>query len=268
MFDKEKVIRTCLRMGVNRSIAYEIAEEVENQSYNGITTDKILDLTFSLLRNYKPHIRYFLDLRKGLSLMFSKPEFEKFVQILLASHGYIVSSNKLLTGKCTKHEVDGIAQKDNITYFVEAKHHQNYHSPTGLDESRIARAILEDITEGFEMGKNNLRINRAMIVTNTRFSEQSKIYCKCRNILQIGWSYPPKMDLQTLIENKKVYPLSCLRSLTTNTRIRLVNSGVVLIKQLMDADISKLSKKSGVSYLTLKKTVEKAKNSPFWINSF
>jgi len=137
-----------------------------------------------------------------------------------------------------------------------------------LDESRIARAILEDITEGFEMGKNNLRINRAMIVTNTRFSEQSKIYGKCRNILQIGWSYPPKMDLQTLIENKKVYPLSCLRSLTTNTRIRLVNSGVVLIKQLMDADISKLSKKSGVSYLTLKKTVEKAKNSPFRINSF
>ena len=239
IFDREKVVRTCLRMGANRNIAYAIAEDVENQIYNGITTDKILDLTLDLLRNYKPHIRNFFDLRKGLSLMFSKPEFEKFVQILLTDNGFDVSSNRLLTGKCTKHEVDGIARKDNITFFVEAKHHQNYHSPTGLDESRIARAILEDVTDGFEIGKNNLKIDRAMIVTNTRFSEQSKTYGQCRNILQIGWSYPPKMELQTLIENKKVYPLSCLKSLTKKTRIRLVNSGVVLIKQLIDANISK-----------------------------
>ncbi|MCW3997984.1 MAG: restriction endonuclease [Candidatus Bathyarchaeota archaeon] len=263
LFDREKVVRTCLRMGANRSIAYKIVGEIERQLYDGITTNKIFNLTFRLLRNYRPSIRHFLDLRKSLSLMVSKPEFEKYIQTLLSYNGYTVSSNRLLMGKCVKHEVDGIAQKNGITYFVEAKHHQNYHSPTGLDESRIARAVLEDITEGYELGKNKLRIDRAMIVTNTRFSEHAKIYGKCRNILQIGWSSPATMALQSMIEEKKAYPLSCLKGLSNSTRIRLVNSGVVLIKQLMDFNTSKLSKISGVSKSTLRKAIEKAKNYPF-----
>ena len=263
LFDREKVVRTCLKMGVNRSIAYKIVDEVEQQLYDGITTNKIFNLTFRLLRNYKPTIKHFLDLRKSLSLMDSKPEFEKFVQILLSYNGYSVSGNRLLIGKCVKHEVDGIAQKNGITYFVEAKHHQNYHSPTGLDESRIARAVLEDVIEGYELGKNKLRIDRAMIVTNTRFSEHAKIYGKCRNILQIGWSSPTKIALQNMIEEKKAHPLSCINGLKNNTRKRLVNSGVVLIKQLMDFDTSNLSKISGISISTLKKVIEKAKNYPF-----
>jgi hypothetical protein len=263
LFDREKVVRTCLRMGVNRSIAYKIVGEVEQQLYDGITTNKIFNLTFRLLRNYKPTIKHFLDLRKSLSLMVSKPEFEKFIQVLLSYNGYSVSGNRLLMGKCVKHEVDGIAQKNGITYFVEAKHHQNYHTPTGLDESRIARAVLEDITEGYELGKNKLRIDRAMIVTNTRFSEHAKIYGKCRDILQIGWSSPATTSLQSIIEEKKAHPLSCIKGLNNSTRIRLVNSGVVLIKELMDFDTSKLSKISGVSKSTLRKVIEKAKNYPF-----
>jgi len=136
-------------MGANRQIAYEIAEKVEKRLYDGISTDKILQMIFRLLRKHKPTIRYFLDLRKGLSLMSSKPEFEKFVQILLAHHGFEVSPNQIIRGKCVGHEVDAIARKDGVTYFVESKHHSNYHIPTGLDESRIARAVLEDVTEGF-----------------------------------------------------------------------------------------------------------------------
>lgn len=265
LFDREKIIRTCLRMGANRSIAEKIVREVERQLYDGMSTNKILNLTFKLLRNYKPTISHLLDLRKGLSLMVSKPEFEQFVQILLSLHGFKVSSNRLLMGKCVKHEVDGIARKNGLTYFVEAKHHQNSHSPTGLDESRIARAVFEDVTEGYTIGNNNLSIDRAMIVTNTRFSEHAKIYGECRNILQIGWSSPKKMQLQNMIEEKKAYPLSCIKGLKKNTRVRLVKSGVVLIKQLMTAEISFLSKKSGISKSTLRKIIEKAKDSPFWI---
>ena len=263
LFDKEKVVRTCLRFGATREIAYKIAEKVEQQIYNGIFTDQVFKITLKLLRDYKPTIRHILDLRKGLSLMSSKPEFEKFVQLLLSYNGFRVSGNRLLMGKCVEHEVDGIAQKDGISYFIEAKHHYNYHSPTGLDESRIARAVLEDVAEGYTLGKNNLRIDRAMIVTNTRFSEHAKIYGKCRSILQIGWSSPSGMSLQEMIEEKRAYPLSCIRGLKNNTRIKLANSGVVLVKQLLEIDVSKLSKMSCVSRSTLRNTIEKARHSPF-----
>jgi hypothetical protein len=261
LFDREKVVRTCLRMGVSRGIAEEVAREVENRLYDGIPTRKILQMTFTLLRRHKPTIRHLLDLRKGLSLMDSKPEFETFVQVLLAHNGFEVSPNTLVAGRCGTHEVDAIARKDGVTFFVEAKHHVNYHTPTGLDESRIARAILEDVMEGFELGKNSLKIDRAMIVTNTRYSEHAMHYGKCRNILQIGWNSPADLSLQNMIEEKNLYPLSCLRGLKKETKAKLVSSGIVLMKQLFEENLLTLARKTEVQKETLKQIIEKAKNS-------
>ena len=268
LFDREKVVRTCLRMGVSRGIAKEVAREVENRLYDGIPTRKILQMTFTLLRRYKPTIRHLLDLRKGLSLMDSKPEFETFVQVLLAHNGFEVTPNRLVTGRCGVHEVDAIARKEGVTYFVEAKHHVNYHTPTGLDESRIARAILEDVTEGFEHGKSSLKIDRAMIVTNTRYSEHARHYGKCRNILQIGWNSPADLSLQNMIEEKDLYPLSCLRGLKKETKAQLVGSGIVLMKQLFEEEPSMLARKTGIQKETLKQIIEKAKNSRIAANNF
>jgi hypothetical protein len=261
LFDREKVAKTCLRMGASRKIADEVAEKVENRLYDGIPTSKVLQMTFRLLRRYKPTIRHLLDLRKGLSLMDSKPEFETFVQVLLAHNGFEVTPNMLVKGRCVKHEVDAIAKKDGLTYFVEAKHHVSYHTPTGLDESRIARAILEDVTEGFELGKSDLKIDRAMIVTNTRYSEHARRYGKCRNILQIGWSSPTNLSLQNMIEEKNLYPLSCLRGVKAETKTKLVNSGIVLMKQLFEEKPSTLARRTGVQKETLKQIIEKAKTS-------
>jgi hypothetical protein len=265
LFDREKVVRTCLRMGANRRIAFEVADKVEARLYNGIPTSKVLQMIFRLLRKHKPTIRHFLDLRKGLSLMSSKPEFEKFVQILLAHHGFEVSPNQIIRGKCVGHEVDAIARKDGVTYFVESKHHSNYHTPTGLDESRIARAVLEDVTEGFVLGKSDLKIDRAMIVTNTRYSEHARRYGKCRNILQIGWSSPINLGLQNMIEEKELYPLSCLRGLKSENRMQLVNSGIVLMKQLVEEEPSKLAIETGIPREILKKIIEKAKTSTYLV---
>jgi hypothetical protein len=265
LFDREKVVKTCLRMGANRHTAYEVADEVETRLYDGIPTRKVLQMIFRLLRKHEPSVQHFLDLRKGLSLMNSKPEFEKFVQILLAYHGFEVGPNQIIRGKCVGHEVDAIARKDGITYFVEAKHHSNYHAPTGLDESRIARAVLEDVTEGFVLGKSDLKIDRAMIVTNTRYSEHASRYGKCRNILQIGWSSPKTLGLQNMIEEKKLYPLSCIKGLSSETKMKLVNSGIVLMKQLVEEEPSKLAGETGISRENLKGIIEKAKTSTYML---
>ena len=190
-----------------------------------------------------------------------KPEFEMFVRILLAQNGFEVSPNLILTGKCGEHEVDAIAKKNGATFFVEAKHHISYHTLTGLDESRIARAILEDVTEYNLMGKTDLKIDGAIIVTNTRYSEHARRYGECRNILQIGWDSPFENNLHSMIEKNKLYPLSCLRSLKYENRIKLVNSGVVIMKQLFEEEISKLARRAMIPQETLRDVIEKAKFS-------
>jgi hypothetical protein len=177
--------------------------------------------------------------------------------------GFEVGPSQVVRGKCKGHEVDAVAKKDGVTYLIEAKHHSNYHTPTGLDESRIARAVLEDVAEGFLLGKSNLKIDQAMIVTNTRYSEHAKRYGSCRNILQTGWSSPKKLSLQNMIEEKKVYPLSCIKGLSNQTRMKLVNSGVVLIEQLVEEEPSKLSEETDISKELLKRIIEKTKTSAY-----
>jgi hypothetical protein len=87
LFDKEKVIRTCMRMGASRELAIVVANRVESRVYEGMPTSKVLDLIFRFMRKGNPGVRHLFDLRRGLSLMSSKPEFELFVQVLLAHHG-------------------------------------------------------------------------------------------------------------------------------------------------------------------------------------
>jgi Restriction endonuclease/ATP cone domain len=260
LFDKEKVVRTCVRMGANSYVAQKVAEKVEKKLYDGIQTRMILRMIFRFMRKYKPAVHDVFDLKKGLSLMSPKPEFEHYIQVLLMSHGFEVKTNQILRGKCVEHEVDAIAKKDGITFFVEAKHHLNYHTLTGLDESRIARAVLEDIIEGFALGRCDLKIDRAMIVTNTRYSEHAIQYGGCRNIFQIGWNSPENFGLQNMISEKKLYPLSCLKGLSNEHRLRLVNAGIVIIGELLSEDSYNLSRRTNLSQDAVEKIREKARS--------
>jgi Holliday junction resolvase-like predicted endonuclease len=248
-------------MGADSSIANEIADRIEKRLYEGITTQRILQIIFSYMKKYRPGVSHLYDLKQGIALMQPKPEFELFVQVLLAHTGFEVSPNRVLRGKCGEHEVDGIASKEGVTYFVEVKHHFSYHALTGLDESRIAWAVLEDVTEAFAAGLTDLRIDRAVIVTNTRYSEHAMQYGKCKKLVQIGWTSPEHFGLRDAIEENKLYPLSCLRNVAVEARLRLVDSGIVLIKQLLNQDASAIERKTGLPLATVQSIMEKAKHS-------
>jgi Holliday junction resolvase-like predicted endonuclease len=258
-FDKNKIVRTCMRMGATRAAAESIAEEIENKVYDGIETKKILQMIFRSLRKHKPKIRHQIDLRKALSLLNPAPDFERFIQLLLSEHGYEVTPNRIIRGRCGEHEVDAVARKNGKTCIVEVKHHYQYHTPTSLDVSRISRAVFEDVTEGHELGYNNLKIDYAMIVCNTKLSEHAKSYADCRGIIHIGWSSPPNSDLQTMIEEKKLYPVTFLKGLNAETRKRLVSDGIILLRQLAEKPPQELRKQTGISTEKLESMVDKAR---------
>jgi HJR/Mrr/RecB family endonuclease len=248
-------------MGASKTQAREVAEKIEKKLYDGIPTKKILQMIFKFLQKHKPAVKHLIDLRRGISLMDPQPEFEMYIRAVLRENGFDVTPNQILSGNCVEHEVDAIAQKDGLTYFVEVKHHFGYHTLTGLDESRIARAILEDITECYALGKIKLKVDRAMIVTNTRYSQHAKRYGECRNILQIGWNLPQNNSLQNMIEKQKLYPLTCLKNLKRQTRTHLLNNGIVLIKQLAQEDPAKLAPKTKLPKEALRTIIEKAQIS-------
>ncbi|KUO41551.1 MAG: hypothetical protein AVW06_01030 [Hadesarchaea archaeon DG-33-1] len=258
-FDRNKVIGTCIKKGVNRAAAETIADMVESKVYDGIPTKKILQMIFAALEPHRPAIKHQTNLREAISLLRSKPDFENFVQLLLKEHGYKVDPNRIVRGKCIEHEIDAIAGKNGETILVEIKHHFDHHTRTHLDVSRQVRATFEDLVEGFGLGLNSVNFSKALIVCNTKFSEHARQYAKCRGIACIGWNSPPEHGLEQMIEEKNLHPITLIKGLDAKTEEKLGDNGVILVRQLIEHDLDKLSRRTGIKKDKLAILMKKAR---------
>jgi len=179
-------------------------------------------------------------------LLRPKPDFEKFVALILKAKGYEIDCNRIVPGKCIEHEVDIIARKGKETIYVEVKHHFNHHTYTGLDVFLEANSAFEDLREGYELGKNKINFTQALVVCNTKISEHARKYAECKGIKYIVWKHPKGNSLEELIEKYNLYPITFLKTLERETEERLGDNGIVLIKQLAEADVDRLSRRCKV----------------------
>ncbi|MCT8335924.1 restriction endonuclease [Methanoculleus sp. Afa-1] len=245
-FDTVKVQRTLQRMGLGAGDAERIAGEIEESVPDGVRTAAVLRMIRSRARTVRPAVGHRTNLRRALGLLHPKPDFEEFVRVLLREHGYRVRTGCVLNGRCGEHEVDAIAEKDGTTVFVEVKHHVSHHRVTGLDEGRIARAIIEDLQEGFRSGRCVVDIDGALIVCNTKLSEHAKRYAACRGIDHIGWDYPEEQNLRTMIEETRSYPITIVSNVNRSVSTRLAAAGIVTAKQLAEGDTATIANDAGI----------------------
>jgi len=257
-FDKNKIYNTCVRMGATPEQARDVAEKVAAKVYEGIPTKKILQMIFTYLKEHKPEVGHRIDLRESISLMRSKPDFERFIQMLLEAEGYDVDANKIVQGRCVDHEIDAIARKNNETIYVEIKHHIQAHTFTGVGVFLEARATYEDMQDGFKEGKNSYNFNRVLVLCNTKLSEHAVRYADCRGISHLGWRDPPERGLEEIVELHKFYPVTLLRGVDQRTVERLGDAGIVLLKQLLEEDLQKISRETRIPRNILQQIANKA----------
>lgn len=259
LFDRAKVVRTCLRMRATRQEAESVAEKIEKRIYEGIPTKKILQMIFSYLENFQPNIKHRIDLRESISLLRSKPDFERFVSLILEEFGYEVKLNQILKGKCVEHEIDVLAEKKKETTYVEVKHHVQYHTYTGIDVALSGYATFLDLIEGFKNKTHDFNFKRAMIVCNTKFSDHALNYMKCMRINFLGWRAPEDGGLEHIIEEKKFYPITLIKSLMREDEPKLGDRGIVLLKQLVNIDEKDLVRETGIPLTRIEQYREVAK---------
>jgi hypothetical protein len=114
------------------------------------------------------------------------------------------------------------------------------------------QARLEDLKEGFAKGKQRLNFSKAMLVCNTKFSDHALQYAKCMGIEFIGWKAPPEQGLERMIEEKKFYPITLIKSLDPRTEEKLADNGILTLKQLLQYDVELLFRKTRIPMEKLK----------------
>jgi len=256
IFERWKVVRTCLRFGLKEEEANKVADKVESKIYEGITTKEILKLIFRFVKEFKPEIRHQIDLRESISLLRSKPDFEFFVARMLKEEGYKVEKNVVLRGKCVEHEIDCIGRKGGETVYVEVKHHVNPHIFTGVDVFLKAYAAFLDLNEGCKLKKNNVKFDKILIVCSTKISDHALEYADCMKISYIAWKVPRERSLERIISERKLYPITLIKNLRVREQSRLVDNGFILLKDLIKFPAKVIRRKTGID----KKRVEELKD--------
>jgi len=240
-------------------MAENVADRIESELYDGIPTREIIRRVYRYLAEYRPQLEGQADLRQALALLRPKPDFERYVARLLTEYGYNTVGPLILRGRCVEHEIDVVARRGGETVYVEVKHHASPHIFTGLDIFLQAKATFQDLVEGYAAGLDKISIQRAMVVCNTKLSDHARQYAGCAQIEHICWKSPPERSLEKLIEERKLYPITMLKMLDTETEEKLGDAGVILLSELLGSDKRELSTKTGIRLDQIEKLAQWAK---------
>jgi hypothetical protein len=106
-----------------------------------------------------------------------------------------------------------------------------------------------DLKSGDSLNKiksEKLKI-RPIIVTNTKFTSKVIKYSECNRIDLLGWKYPAGRGLEYVIESERFYPITILPSVTNNLLETFYKQRLMLAQDLLNINIVKFSKKTGIS---------------------
>jgi len=234
VFEPKKLFNSLIRSGADETQAHEIVDSIISELYPGISTKKIYKKAFSLLKERSRFLAARYNLKNAIMVLGpSGYPFEKFIGELLKHQGFKVEVAKLVDGKCVKHEVDVIAEKDNHHCMIECKYHNQPGTVSDVKIPLYIQSRFLDVAAQWKTlpGHNN-KLHEGWVVTNTRFTLDAIQYGSCAGLKLIGWDYPSKGSLKDLIDSLGLYPITTLTSLTLTEKKALLEMNLVLCHDL------------------------------------
>lgn len=260
-FEREKLLRTARHMGATPEVAEKVVRVVERQAYDGIPTRDLARLLHRELRRVPSLARYGINLRESLAKIRPYPDFEVFVRGLMNQAGFEVQEGGIWRGRCGEHEIDGVLRRGKENIVLEVKHHSSYHTQTGLDVVRIARATLEDFQEGYTRGVTPLKFTKHLIVSNTKLSPQAERYARCRGLGFIGWFNPATGSLNELVLRHHYYPITFLRGLRPTEHRQFSLAQIYTLNDLLSQPLRTVASSTGLSQNRLSVLAQRARRA-------
>ncbi len=265
-FDSEKIRQTCLRAGAPEWLAEKVAREVEKNIFEGISTKQILKMALSILDKEMPHIAAKYDLKGAIMRLGPAGyEFENLIAEILREYGYQTRVHNIVKGFCIEHEVDVVAEKNTggikETGMIECKYHNAPGIFSGVKDILYTYARFLDLQQGSKL--SGINFAQCWLASNTKFSSDVVKYANCRGIVLIGWKYPEGENengipsLKKMLEEKKLYPITALRTMDKDSQEKLAAAGLMFCKDLTRTRTEKLEA-LGLKRLKLKELTKEA----------
>jgi hypothetical protein len=223
-FDPNKTFASLMRAGIPSNEADRVIEQLRPCLYEGISTDEIYRRINQLLDERK-RVRF--GLKKAI--MDLGPDgylFEDFIARLFQEMGYEVRTRQMVPGQCVQHEIDVLIKKGPLRHMVECKFHNSQGIKCSIQTALYTYGRFLDIAHAHGL-------ESPWLVTNTHFSSDVMRYASCMNMHLLGWRYPEKEGLETLVERYRLYPITILDVRRSDLRT-LMQHGLVLARDILN----------------------------------
>lgn len=235
-FDPEKLRFSLLNSGASHEEMEQVLTRLTPELKNGMSTHDIYHHAFSILSGLSRHVARSYSLRRSvMDLGPSGFPFEDFVAEILRAKGFECVTRQTVMGGCVPHEVDVVAWNEKKLLMVEAKFHNELGTKSDLKVVLYVKARFDDIADNvYNYGGKTRKMTDAWLVTNTKFSSTAIHYAECKNMTLIGWNYPEKNNLQNMIEEEGLHPVTCLTTLSDEEKRQLLTSGVMFCSKIKE----------------------------------
>lgn len=237
-FSLSKLRRSLHRSGADRKTIEMVISQIAPEVRDGMKTLDIYKRAFAILRKNQFPVAIRYSLRKAvLELGPSGFPFEKFIAEVLRRKGYTARTGVVLPGYCVQHEVDILAEKEDRHIFVECKFHNQQGVKSDVKVALYVHARFLDLQRAHAakektQTKTTPRIHEGWLITNTKLTLDAIHYAQCAGLRIIGWDYPKQGNLQDLILETGVHPLTFLTTLSARDKMNLLQQGVVMCREL------------------------------------
>lgn len=232
-FSKEQLIESLKRSDADQATINEVANRVEKELYQGISTKEIYNRAFAMLKAKKSYFASKYKLKKAiLELGPTGFPFEHFISAVLTHSGYNCKVGQFIQGKCVQHEVDVVAVKNNQTILAECKFKSEHGGSCDVKIPLYIQSRYQDIKSCWNFKDSHLE--PAWIVTNGRFTKDAHDYASCEGIFLLSWDFPNGNALRDRIDTLRLYPITVSTLLTQREKQFLLSRNVVLCKDLIN----------------------------------
>jgi len=233
-FDPTKLRGSLARSGASEQTIDAIVARIEDDIVDGVKTSSLYAQAFSLLKKMSRRVASVYSIRRAvMELGPNGFPFERFIAEILKVKGYETMTDQIVLGKCVDHEMDVVAWKGDELIMIEAKFHNTPGFKSDIKTALYIKARFEDLADTmFEYGGKRRKMTEGWLVTNTKFTEHAIRYGECNNLKLIGWNYPKGGNLEDLINETRLHPLTCLTSLSTKDKQDLLKNGLILCRDI------------------------------------
>jgi len=229
-------LRTSLkRTGADKTIVDEIIGKVRDELFQNISTKKIYNRAFALLKKKKSYLASKYKLKKAIyELGPTGFPFERFISTILKFEDYRTEVDVTLQGECVSHEIDVIAYKNNEATLIECKFHIKKGLYCNVKVPLYINSRFLDVKAQWNPNaKNHTELRQGWVVTNTRFTKDAITYGNCCGLYLLSWDYPKNNGLKDRIDSLGLYPITVSTLLNKREKQFLLSRDIVLCRELI-----------------------------------